>query len=47
MKKAKLYLSPGVRKVSGIIRLPRGKSERDIITDTLIEKYGLKKKRTR
>ena len=42
MKKAKLYLSPGVRKVSGIIRLPRGKSERDIITDTLIEKYGLK-----
>ena len=29
-------------RVTGIIRLPKGKSERDILTETLMEKYGIK-----
>jgi hypothetical protein len=31
------------RKASGLITLPRGKSERDVLADGLAEKYGLKK----
>lgn len=29
--------------LTGIIKLPKGKTERDVITDALMEKYGLKK----
>jgi hypothetical protein len=29
------------RKASGLVKLPPGKSEREILEDALIEKYGL------
>lgn len=29
-------------KVTGAISLPRGKSERDVLTEALMEKYGIK-----
>lgn len=31
------------RKASGIIKLPKGKSERDVLADALAEKYGLRR----
>ena len=30
-------------RVTGVIRLPRGKSERDILTEALMDKYGVKR----
>ena len=33
-------ISPGVRKISGIISLPPGKDYRDIVAEALEEKYG-------
>jgi hypothetical protein len=30
-------------RVTGVIRLPKGKSERDILTEALMQKYGIKK----
>ncbi len=35
-------IGPLTRKVSGLIRLPKGKSDRELLTDALVEKYGLK-----
>ena len=29
------------RKASGLVKLPRGKSEREVLEDALAEKYGL------
>ena len=31
------------RQASGLITLPRGKSERDVLADALAEKYGVNK----
>ena len=41
--KAAVELGPLTRKMAGIIKLPRGKSERDVLTGALVDKYGLKK----
>jgi hypothetical protein len=41
--KTAVELGPLTRKMAGIIKLPRGKSQRDVLTEALIEKYGLKK----
>ena len=30
-------------RVTGVISLPKGKSERDVLTEALMEKYGVKK----
>ena len=30
-------------RLTGIVSLPKGKTERDVLTDALMEKYGLKK----
>ena len=35
------YLGPLTREASGLIRLPRGKGERQVLEDALIEKYDL------
>jgi len=35
-------LGPITRQLSGVIALPRGKSDREIIADALAEKYGMK-----
>jgi hypothetical protein len=32
-----------VARVKGIISLPKGKTPRDILTEALMEKYGIKK----
>ena len=34
-------LGPGVKKASGLIQLPEGKSERDLLEEALAEKYEL------
>jgi hypothetical protein len=34
-------LGPLTRKATGLAKLPRGKSARDVLTDALLEKYGL------
>ena len=31
------------RQASGVITLPRGKSDRDVLADALADKYGIKK----
>ncbi len=31
------------RKASGIIKLPKGKSEQDVLADALADKYGLRR----
>ncbi|MEX0611446.1 MAG: DUF6364 family protein [Pirellulales bacterium] len=31
------------RKATGLITLPRGKTERDVLADALAEKYGIKR----
>ncbi len=31
------------RKASGIIKMPKGKSERDILAESLMDKYGLRR----
>jgi hypothetical protein len=31
------------RQASGLVALPRGKNERDVLADALAEKYGTKK----
>jgi hypothetical protein len=41
--KADVELGPLTRKMAGIIKLPHGKSESDVLTDALMDKYGLKK----
>ncbi|MEY3227293.1 MAG: hypothetical protein RLZZ536_1912 [Planctomycetota bacterium] len=34
-------IGPGARKASGLIRLPEGKSDRDVLEEALAEKYEL------
>ncbi len=36
-------LGPISRKASGFLTLPKGKKYRDVLTDALMEKYGIKK----
>jgi hypothetical protein len=40
-KKSRIPITPTVRRLSGIIKLPEGKTDREIITEALLEKYGL------
>ncbi len=35
-------LGPIARKASGMIRLPEGRSEREVLEDALLEKHGLR-----
>ena len=39
----KRRLGPITRKASGLVAWPRGKTERDVLADALVEKYGIKK----
>ena len=34
-------IGPGAKKASGLIRLPEGKSDRDVLEEALAEKYEL------
>ncbi len=34
-------IGPIARKATGLVSLPRGKTERDILVDALLDKYGL------
>jgi hypothetical protein len=34
-------IGPGARKASGLLRLPEGKSDRDVLEEALAEKYEL------
>lgn len=34
-------ISPGARKASGLVQLPEGKSDRDVLEEALTEKYEL------
>lgn len=36
-------LGPITRQVAGIVKLPKGKSPRDVLTEALVEKHGLKR----
>jgi hypothetical protein len=40
-KRAKAPLPPIARKASGLVSLPRGAADREILTDALKSKYGL------
>jgi hypothetical protein len=40
---AKQQLGRITRKASGLVTLPRGRTERDVLADALAEKYGVKK----
>ena len=42
--KHKISLGRITRQVSGVIQLPDGKSEKDILAETLEEKYGISQK---
>ncbi|MBN1346629.1 MAG: hypothetical protein JXQ73_28320 [Phycisphaerae bacterium] len=42
-RKSTAGLSPITREVAGIARLPRGKTPRDVLTDALMDKHGLKR----
>lgn len=35
-------IGPLTRKATGMIRLPKGKTDRELIEEALLEKYGLK-----
>ena len=37
----KRRLGPITRKASGLVTLPQGKSDRDLLTESLAEKYGI------
>jgi hypothetical protein len=41
--KTEIKLGPLTRKMTGIIKLPHGKSDRDVLTEALMDKYGVKK----
>lgn len=41
--KTEIKLGPLTRKMTGIIKLPNGKSDRDVLTEALMDKYGVKK----
>ena len=34
-------ISPAVRSISGIVSLPEGKTDKELIADALAEKYGI------
>jgi hypothetical protein len=38
----RIEIGPITRSLSGIISLPEGKSDHELITDALMEKYGIK-----
>jgi len=42
-RKGKQPIGRITRKASGVIKLPRGKSERDVLAEALTDKYGMKK----
>lgn len=44
-EKATLEVPPDsiAARVTGVISLPKGKSDRDVLTEALMEKYGIKK----
>jgi len=42
-KQTDIKIGPLTRKMTGIIKLPEGKSEQDILTDSLLDKYGVEK----
>ncbi|MEX2186706.1 MAG: DUF6364 family protein [Pirellulales bacterium] len=42
-RRPKHQVGPLTRQASGLIKLPRGKHERDVLADALIEKYRVKK----
>jgi hypothetical protein len=44
-KKDRIEIPPDsiVARVTGIISLPKGKTPRDVLTEALMEKYGIKK----
>jgi hypothetical protein len=37
----RIPIGPLTRKATGLIRLPRGKTERDVLEEALLEKYDL------
>jgi hypothetical protein len=39
---AKPDIAPIARRMSGILKLPKGKTERDVLVDALMEKYEVK-----
>lgn len=41
--KTDVKLGPLTKKMTGIIKLPRGKSDTEVLTDALADKYGIKK----
>jgi hypothetical protein len=41
LKRARDEVSPTVRRLSGMITLPRGKSDRQALEEALQERYGL------
>ena len=42
-KNRPLRIGPLTRKLTGILQLPPGKDYRDVLTDALEEKYGIRK----
>ncbi len=42
-KKSEVSIGPIARKATGIVKLPRGKSDREILTEAIVQKHGLKK----
>jgi len=42
-RKPARHIGPITRKATGVIRMTKDKSEQDILAETLIKKYGLKK----
>lgn len=42
-KKRSIPIGPLTRKATGLVKLPEGKTDRELITEALMEKYGIKK----
>jgi hypothetical protein len=42
-KQPDVKIGPLTRKMTGIIKLPEGQSEQEVLTDALMDKYGVKK----
>jgi hypothetical protein len=40
--RSEIPIGPIARKATGIVKLPKGKSDREILTEALMEKYGFK-----
>jgi len=41
--KSEIKLGPLTQKMTGIIKLPHDKSDRDVLAEALMDKYGVKK----